>query len=162
MRYFLWYFMCVGIKSILNLFYFQFNFRLDWSATLSGARSRTRCPALAVPVSCCLRSTSTSWRPGVNYSCATCAPSCLLVTTSVTLFRTVRHRRCCRFYLCWQRLLRCLYIFNANVGSAVHADGGVVVVVVVVVVAVVVTLPTPKRLLLLVCFQFCCWWAAID
>lgn len=145
--------------------YFQFNFNLifdliearstlddlEWrtqpyEAPRSGYTVYVLCPCLC-PVACGL----CRWRPGVNYSYATCAPSCLLVTTSVTLFRTVRHRRCCRFCLCCQRQRRCLYIFNVDVDSAVYADGGVVVVVVLVVV-VVVTLPTPKRLLLLVCF----------
>lgn len=153
--------------------YFKFNFNLIFDliealSTLNDLEWRTQpyevpcsgcayvlCPCLC-PVACGQRKRLCRWRPGVNYSYATCAPSCLLVTTSVTLFRTVRHRRCCRFCLCCQRLRRCLYIFNVDVDSAAYADGGVVVVV------VVVALPTPKRLLLLVCFQFCCWWAAID
>lgn len=138
--------------------YFNFNFNLIFDliearSTLDDLEWRTQpyevprsgCAYVLCPVACGL----CRWRPGVNYSYATCAPSCLLVTTSVTLFRTVRHRRCCRFCLCCQRQRRCLYMFNVYVDSAVYADGGVVVVVVVV---VVVTLPTPKRLLLLVCF----------
>lgn len=97
----------------------------------AAVRVALRCSALPVTVSCCLRSLQrvfdvASWRPGVNYSYATCATSCLLVTTSVTRCSglcaivsaasasasgsaTASARVCCAaviYFQCW-RCLRC-------------------------------------------------------